>query len=96
MNFPAKVEISGSVMEKWRDYEHPSYEDSGKSEDHVYALLQRYKTRVEVRDQEEYQTVMKSLKHWKEGIGQMAFANKQTEAALQEVHSSLEEEVSQE
>ncbi|MFB6209599.1 MAG: hypothetical protein ABEJ56_05710 [Candidatus Nanohaloarchaea archaeon] len=88
-----KVPISASVMKRWREYERPSWEDDNRPNDHVYTILQRYKTRVHIKNEEELDTVMKSLNYWKTAISDMWNANKQTEQALQDVARKIESEV---
>lgn len=94
--YPLKLEISGSVLEKWQQAERPSWNDHDRSEDHVYSILDRYKTRVEIRNKEELKTVADSLEYWKESMKQMTTRSDQTGYALERFADKLVEEANQE
>lgn len=95
-DYPVKLEISGSVLEKWQEAERPSWNDHDRSEDHVYSILDRYKTRVEIRDEEELETVADSLEYWKVSMEQMTTRSDQTADALQRFADKLVKEIDRE
>jgi hypothetical protein len=75
VSYPVRIIASKSLLEEWIMDEWASWEDAGMPETptHVVPILQRMKTRLEVRSQDELELVLKSGEyqgnpsHWGDG-----------------------------
>lgn len=60
MTFPITIQASRSVVQQWKEDEYASFEDHNGAHDHVYWILDRYATKIEVLDEAELRTVITS------------------------------------
>lgn len=58
--FPAHIPVTASVLEQWRDDEYASWEDHNGAQDHVYELLGRRRSGIDVNNMDELRTFLRS------------------------------------